>query len=479
MSRSKIFLVFCIAFIIGVFFGRFINYETVAAGAMVFIITGTIGYKNKLILVLSIAGFIALLGSIRFMTDFRQNDLNRYYNQKLIMSGIIVEEPDVRSDKTFITVGKLVMGDLEIKSKILLSVGRFPEYEYGQKINFKAKILEPKEFEDFSYKNYLSRYGIDAVAYNSEIIDVENGFGNIIKERLLVFKKNFVRNLETILPEPQNSFLSGILIGIRKTIPKDLSDALSITGTTHIIAISGFNITIIATAIDGLLLFFLNRRISFVLSLLAILLFVIMVGASASAVRAGIMGVLGMLALNFGRVNSINNALALTATIMLSINPQILHFDLGFMLSFAALMGLVYLGPLLNDYFYRLPKFVNTYLIPSTAAYIATLPILLIYFGRLSLVAIPTNILILWAIPISMLFGFISGIVGMVSTIIAMPFVWLTWGTLTYVLTVVKLASSIPLASVSFKINWVWGFIYYLILIFAVWKQKQKILSNI
>ena len=196
MPRSKIFLIFCIAFIVGVFFGRFINYQIMAILAMIFVIVGSIGFRNPTIVILSIAGVIVLLGSLRFITDYRQNDLQQYYEQELTGQGVIVEEPDVRSDKTFLTIGKLEFDNQQLESKILLRVGRFPEYEYGQQINFQGKILEPQEFEDFSYKNYLSRYGIDAVMYSPDISQVENGHGNPVKAFLIQIKEKFTRRLE-------------------------------------------------------------------------------------------------------------------------------------------------------------------------------------------------------------------------------------------------------------------------------------------
>ncbi len=474
LNKSKIFLIICLSFVVGVFLGRFINYEIMAILAMIFIISGTLFYKHRNIFILLIGGLFILLGSWRFQTDFRQNDLKQLYNQNVSAAGIILEEPDARTDKTFLTIGNITIDNQHLKSKMLLSVGRFPEYNYGQKVSFQAKVLEPKEFDDFSYKNYLSRFGIDAVAYNPKISKAESGFGNPVKERLIEFKKFFVRRLEVLLPEPQNSFLAGILVGNRHSIPQDLTDALSITGTTHIIAISGFNITIIAAAIDAILLFFFSRRVSFVIALLCIVLFVIMVGASASAVRAGIMGVLAMLALNLGRINTINNALAMTAAIMLIINPQILHFDLGFLLSFAALMGLVYIGPIFSMYFTKVPKFLNAYLVPSTAAYITTLPILLIYFGRFSLVAIPVNVLILYFVPMSMLLGSLA-------ILIPYPFVWGAWVVLTYILTIIQWAAKIPFAAFSLQLNWWFGAAYYLILIglIILWNRKQNSLLNI
>ncbi len=479
LSKSKIFLILCLSFIVGVFAGRYVNYTIMAILAMIFVIVATVGQK-KIFFIFAIAGVCFLLGAFRFQSDFRQNDLKEIYGEKVSGSGIILNEPDVRSDKTYLTLGKLMIGEREYKSKVLLTVGRFPEYEYGQKLDFDGKITEPKDYEDFSYKNYLSRFGIDGLVYYPEVSNVENGFGNPVKHNLFKFKQSFVSRLSEILPEPQNSFLAGLLVGMRRTIPQGLSDALSKTGTTHIIAISGFNITIIATAVNSLLLFFFRRRISFVIALAAIILFVILSGASASAIRAGIMGTLAMLALNLGRVNSINNALALTAAGMVLINPQILHFDVGFHLSFLALMGIVYLGPIIQERLF-IPDWIGFYLIPSVSAYLATLPVLLFNFGTLSLISIPVNLLVLPMVPIAMLFGFAAGSLALVWEIAALPFAWLAWAALTYVLKIVESAARIPFAAASFHISVFWVILYYIVLIGLVilWKHRQNSFSNI
>jgi len=202
---------------------------------------------------------------------------------------------------------------------------------------------------------------------------------------------------------------------------------------------------------------------------------VILAGASSSVVRAGIMGSLGLIALNIGRLYAITNALAFTAVVMVFVNPLVLHFDVGFQLSFLALMGLVYLTPMLEPYFERIPKTINKYLIPTIAAQIFTLPILLLNFDRLSLVAPLANLLILPVIPLAMLFGFLTGIVGMIFAPLAMPLAWITWGILTYIIKIVEFISRIPLASL--EINYFSIFLaalYYIGLLYFLWRQQLK-----
>src|SRR5688500_16961805 len=147
LNNSKIFLVCCLAFILGVYLGRFVSYEIMAIGAMVFIVVVTLGLTNKFAFVFGLAGLIAVLGAWRFMVDFHQNDLTDFYSQKIVAEGVIVEEPDERVDKTFLTIGRIKIANQELNSKILLNVKKFPEYEYGQKIKFEGKLVEPKDAE--------------------------------------------------------------------------------------------------------------------------------------------------------------------------------------------------------------------------------------------------------------------------------------------------------------------------------------------
>src|SRR3989344_4600095 len=397
LSKSKIFLILCLGFVVGVFLGKYLSYEIMAVLAMIFVIITALGWKNRTVVVIGLAGIMMLVGAWRLMSDVSQNDLAGLYGQKISGEGTIMQEPDERSDKIFLTLGKVIIDEKIYGSKILLIVRRFPEFEYGERICFEGKLSEPQDAEstgEFSYKNYLSRFGITGLVYypKSEVLAAQQG--NMIKYNLLKFKKLFVLKLAQVLPEPQNSFLAGLLVGLRKTIPEDLTDAL-----------------------------------------------------------------------------------ALTAAVMLAVNPQILYFDAGFQLSFLALMGLVYLVLILEPKFLWVPKWLRIYFLPTIAAYIFTLPLLLYHFDRLSLVAIPVNILVLPMIPAAMLFGFITGSLALIWPILAYPTAWLSWGALTYVLEIVRWAAKIPFAAANWHLNLGWGGLCYLILVSWIFYKKVWILK--
>ncbi|MBX4186894.1 MAG: ComEC family competence protein [Candidatus Doudnabacteria bacterium] len=479
-SASKIFLIFCIAFIFGISLGQFVNYEIMAVGAMIFVIAGTVFWNSKPVFIFAIAGVLLLAGAWRFKIDYVKNDLAPFYNATASVEGIISAEPDVRPDKIYLTLHDLSVNGQQLQSLMLVTVPKFREFEYGEKIKFQAKILEPKEYPDFSYKNYLSRFGIKATAYMPQVEVADGNYGNRVKLFLFHVKNKFVETLGQVLPEPQNSFLAGLLLGAKKSIPQELSDQFTKTGTSHMVAISGFNITIIAAAIDWLLQWLgLRKRLSFALSVVAIIIFVIMVGGSASAVRAGIMGILLLLSLNVGRLSVAANALAFTAVMMLLHNPQILAFDIGFQLSFAALIGIVYLVPLMGPYFLWLPIFIRKYFLATLAAQILTLPILLYNFGTLSLVALIPNIIILPIVPLTMLAGFVTGILGMIWIKLAWISAYVTKILLSYILGLIGFFAGLSFAAISWHINFYAMIAYYAsLLTLLIWFSRRQPLQT-
>jgi len=277
--------------------------------------------------------------------------------------------------------------------------------------------------------------------------------GNFVLAGIYKIKNHFVSRLNQVLPEPQASFLAGLLIGAKKSIPPDLAQVFNQTGTTHIIAVSGYNVTIIAVFLMLFLQqFYLSRKKSFWLVVAALLIFMIITGLQASIIRATIMGLVVLLAGYLGRLSKLTNVLVLTAMIMLLINPWILVFDLGFQLSFLATLGLVYLNPILIK-FARIEKIksgfikliLGDYFLTTMAAIIVTTPLILYQFGKLSLIAPLANILILPFIPVAMLLGFITGIFSLIWQPFAWIIGWSVWLVLTYIIWILETLA---------KLNW-------------------------
>jgi len=468
------------------------------------------GREKKIVIV----GFCLILlvsGAWRYILMSDVDNLIKQFNdgEKVNLVGVIETEPDVRSDNTKYKVKTVQIGQIpyglspkinfiKAEGNILVVAKKYPEYSYGDKIEIVGKLKMPKSPEDFDYQQYLAKDDIYSIIYFPEIKLLSSGQGSWFLEKLLTVKNKFEDSINKILMEPQSSFLAGLLLGEKRGLPPDLMANFSRTGTTHIIALSGYNITIIAVTLISLFNFFmLRRRLAFWLALATIALFVLMTGAAASVVRAAVMGILVLLAQQVGRLYQIRNALVLAGAIMVYLNPRVLVWDIGFQLSFAATLGLIYILPILQQWFIasddardltygqinegalvKSLKSVKLILATTLAAQIAVLPLLVINFGQLSLIAPLANILVLPVIPLTMLVGFLGAASGIIFSWLGQVFGWACWLFLTYEIKIIELLAKIPLAAVNFKWTWLGGGIYYVILIWLIWRfsSKQKTL---
>jgi competence protein ComEC len=222
--------------------------------------------------------------------------------------------------------------------------------------------------------------------------------------------------IQDTISEPGGSLLIGILLGDRQDLSPAMKNNFTLSGVSHILAVSGYNISLISITLLSLShwLAFPRRR-AFYLIITLIAFFVILTGASASVVRAGLMGTISLLAKHLGRKSSIYHILLYTAAAMAIQNPLVLLHDIGFQLSFLSTFGLLYLSTKIESHLTWISeKFdLRSNLSTTFSAMITTTPLILIYFGRLSIVAPLTNLLVLPLIPLIMLFGLFQVIGGL------------------------------------------------------------------
>ncbi len=469
ISKSKIFVLVCVSFIAGIFIGSILNLERqyiyygLAVSASFFGIL-YFGSYYKIALVTALVFFI-FAGLYRIDITNVENQYASVFGQKQQLEGYIVEDVDIRTNKQMITVQP--MG---YDQRLLVTTTKFNDYFYGDWVVVEGKIKHPKNFSGFDYENYLKRFGVYALmSYPGKFLVLKNSRQNWFKEQLLKIKYAFSRRVNKFLEEPKSSLLLGILIGARKTLPNEVVENFNATGTSHIIAISGFNITIIISALAFLARIF-GRRTSFWLSLFIIIGFVVLSGASASVIRAAIMGALLLVSFNIGRMYAITPALVFTAALMLLFNPRILFWDISFQLSFIATMGIIYLLPLLEK---LTPKWQEGFglkgiILATLSATFVTLPFILFYFGRLSLVALLANILILPFVPWAMLFGFLI-VLPFVSPGFSLLAGWL----LEYILKVTEYLASLPFAEMRVEISkWILILLLALVAVFYFFLRK-------
>lgn len=263
----------------------------------------------------------------------------------------------------------------------------------------------------------------------------------------------FLPSIHSLLPEPQASLLAGILFGVASRMPKDLYQNLLDTGTLHIIALSGMNISILVTLIAQMTIF-LGKKISTIVTIFLIAGFVFFVGPSPSVVRAAIMGSMSLIAVYFGRKNWGLLSLVLTAGIMLLWNFSLMK-DLSFQLSFLATLGILLAGGNLkrqvkSGLLHQLLSPIKENFRLTLSAQLFTLPVILYNFHRISLIAPLANVAIEWAIQPIMVLGFVTAFFGWIWQPFGMIPAWFVWVPLTYVLIVIEILARIPFASIRF-----------------------------
>jgi competence protein ComEC len=294
------------------------------------------------------------------------------------------------------------------------------------------------------------------------------------------FRRRFAAGMQSALPEPLASFGLGLLIGQRNTLPEDVSDTLLIVGLTHIIAVSGYNLTIMVEATRRLL----GRRSKFqtaAVCLLLIATFLLITGNSPSIVRASIISVLSIAAWYYGRTwNPL--ALLLTAGVITVLaNPLYVWGNVSWYLSFLAFFGVVVIAPLIITRIYKNkePRLVPQMLLESLCAEAMTLPHILYIFGEISTVSLLANVLVAAFVPLAMLLGVVAGLAGMLLPVLAGWFAWPARILLTYMLDAAQLISRIPHAFVehvgfSFTMLLIWYSIIGGVIIALHYKVKAK-----
>ncbi|MCL4299682.1 MAG: DNA internalization-related competence protein ComEC/Rec2 [Anaerolineae bacterium] len=411
-------------------------------------------------------GFLA--GAFRllfFQPIFTEGDLPFYNDSSapVKITGVVVDEPDVRD--TYINF-RLKAETLQLKGStqpvaglLLVRAPRYPEYFYGDRLAVSGKLETPPVLENFNYKDYLARFGIHSLVRRPHLELIESNQGNRFWAAMLAFKTRAAQTINRILGEPYASLLNGILLGIETGIPKGLYEAFNLTGTSHIIVISGSNISLIAGIFLLLGQKILGKRYAPPLAMTGIIIYTFLVGADAAVSRAAVMGLVWVLAIWVGRPGLALNSLIFSGFVLTLLNPLIL-WDVGFQLSFVATLGLILLvPPLERGVFGLLQHLLKTeqvglamalfseLIIVTLAAQIITGPLIVYHFGRLSLVSLLTNLLILPVQPPIMMVGGLATLAGMIWLPLGVALGWLVWLPLAWSVWMVELTGRLPYAS--------------------------------
>lgn len=449
--KHRNLIIILTGFIAGIVAGSYADFG--GAFASLFILLGLVFFlifrveKKRVFLFLFLFFIAGGFGVLRYALSESQQEtaaLENKEGEKISLTAIVTGEPEARESYTRLVVES---GG----TKILVYADRYPKINYGDKIVLTGNLKEPKNFSgNFNWEEYLAKDDIFFEMFYPRVEIVSSGNGGGLKRFLFKLKNNFMEAVSESVPEPHAAFLGGLTIGARDSIPEDLKKDFNTTGMTHIVALSGYNVTIIADNIMRIFSF-LPRYFGMSAGAMGVVAFALMTGASATTVRASIMALMAVLARATGRIYAITWALFLAGFFMIVQNPKILRFNTSFQLSFLATLGLIYISPTAEKYLKFAPKKfrIRETMSATISAQIAVLPLLVYKIGTISLISLPVNLLVLPFVPITMFFGFLTGLVGMISGILSMPFGWVSFAFLQYEIFIIKLFAKIPYASIS------------------------------
>ena len=469
--QDRIFYATCFGFILGVLWRSFVFVDVyfsifLILIGLVFILFFSFISKRNWGIIAGIFLLVFSFGILRFSYADKPapSIFERQIGREVAFSGEIINEPDVRENNQKLEIEVLAPQGLAldslkarpspVKTDVLVTTDFEQDFRYGDEVNFFGKLARPENFttdqgKKFDYVNYLKKDGIFYVMNYPKIEIISRGNGNKIKNTLFVVKDKFMEKINFVISPPENLFMGGLILGEKASFNQAMTQSFINTGTIHIVALSGYNVTIVAEWIMQLFSF-LPKNFGISIGILTILLFILMTGASSTAIRAGIMATLALVARATGRNYDMARALILAGVVMIIFNPFILAYDVSFELSFSATVAVIFLSPKIEKYFYWVTeKFKLRDIVSVTvSAYIFVMPFILYKMGNLSLVALPANVLILPFIPLTMLFGFLAGFLGLVWYVLSVPIGFVSYLFLHYEFTIIGFFSRLPFAAI-------------------------------
>lgn len=412
-----------------------------------------------------------LLGAWRHMTQpfepcLHPDDLRVYHRANAFerpdtFEGTVIGYPDRRVGFTQyrVRVDTLWRGNtpVTVNGVALVRTSESSVFAYGDRLRIRGVPTAPPTFADFDYRRYLARRGVHTVIRAIDLTRIASDRGHPVFARLYRLRARGNAVLNAVLPEPYAALANGMILGIESGIPRKLYNQFNLTGTSHVIVISGSNIALVS----GILLAMTRRlrrpRLAAVLTLIGIAFYTLLVGADAAVTRAAIMGGLAVMAVALGRQSAALLSLFLAGLLMLAVNPLTL-WDVGFQLSFAATLGLILFSRPLRarwDAYVgnHLPRLANNVLaeglLVTMAAQITTLPLIVSYFGRLSLISFVANLLILPVQPLILTSGGLTMLVGFLTLPLAEVLAWIPRAGLWWTVLIVEQTARVPLGSVA------------------------------
>ena len=331
----------------------------------------------------------------------------------------------------------------------LVSRRKAPYFRYGDLVTVRGTPLQPDPFEGFDYAAHLAAQGISATMFAREARVIGEG-GSWWRAAIYSVRGRLADSIERSMPYPESSVTTAMLLGKRAALPDELVEEFRNTGAAHLLAISGLHVGVLLGVVVGAAAWLVGRHHRTYLALAAALiwLYVLLAGASPSALRAAAMGTVYLAGLWVGRPSSMLPALALAAAVMTAVSPGLVR-QVSFQLSFAAVGGislaLAMLGGRLSwssspaaGLLKRLLGWSAALVVVSTAATLATWPLVASIFGQVALVGVPVSLLTVPAVAPLIGSGILAAAGGLVLQPLGELLGWIAAAPAAYIIAVIS-----------------------------------------
>lgn len=426
----------------------------VALLGIVFVVTGLRGYMRdagKRMCAFGVFALMLALGVVR--TDAytvsleRSNDWSEGETVEIV--GVVSQEPTIGQSSQQLYV------DSE-RGLVLVLTDRYLPVAYGDEVAVSGTVSRPESFETdlgrtFNYPGYLAARGITHTISFADVAVLGSDGGNPVIAALLKTKMMMLDTIEQFLPEPHAGLAEGLLLGVKRALGEELENTFRRTGIIHIVVLSGYNIMLVVAFVLYVLSFLLPWRWRLVFGIVAIIGFALMVGLSATVVRASLMAAIALAARSFGKTYSVHRALFVAGLAMLIINPYLLVFDPGFQLSFLATLGLITVASRLETSLQMVTPLIGIreFLSATLATQLLVLPLLLYQIGEFSIVSVVVNVLVLPMVPVAMLATFMMVVSSLIFGPLAVVVSYIAYGALMYILIIPNFFAALPFAAVT------------------------------
>ncbi len=438
-------------------------------------------------LVCCVAILCAVFGAFRFeLSDWNQpHTLEHFENQKVQFEGVVTQEPDTREKSTHLTITVDTIEQEKTHGVVLVYDDRLSTVLYGDRVKVSGQLKKPESFDTefgrtFKYPEYLKAQGVSEVMSFAHVAVLSSGHGVWGIGPLFSAKSRLSSAINAVLVPPESGLALGLLLGEKQALGKDLLALFRNAGLIHIVVLSGYNISILIVALLWCLSL-CSLRVRSIVGALAIGLFVMMVGPSATVLRAAFMAGLVLLSHMTGRTYAILRALLISGVVILLLNPYLLAYDPGFQLSFLSTLGLILIAPSIEKWFVRIPSTfeLKGFAISTLATQIMVLPILSYAIGSISVVSLVANMLVLPLVPLAM---FLSGGAGFVyllfpaaGTFVGYP----AYLVLTYIVRVGSWFGSLSFAAVTVpEFSFIWVVVSYCCIGITLWYLATRVPSD-